>query len=426
MLSWWLWWNLLGTCFEEVESRKMMTRTWSLNIVCENVWWVEMSADLFELQFAFFGFVLNPQEFELNVFWTTWNTQTWSHRFSCWWICLNGHAGLWRKNGGNEFLNENLDCQRLNSCLSKTIKSNKNPRCSPRTSNLVINISKSLWNMPTLKSPQRQLSEPRHQDHCLSQNYFLLDFNLVLVFIHCSFSRESGILPLCSASFGPPCPPEAWFPKRETLPPGSSNARSRLKRCKNKRFGRCAQSSGTPTRARKRTSGRRMAWIQIFGVIMLNNQANRRLQLSSIYHSSSSSNNLKLEELQEGQSPKAPVTSAASQDIKENHLPVSQDQINADHQEAQSEEELRQGLVLQDWHHEDLQGYSEGQVKPPITKELIHVLKGWFCENGFKQVVSQDDKYASTPQSTTLKLILLMSKIHQWEIAVLQPSAIHP
>ena len=45
-------------------------------------------------------------------------------------------------------------------------------------------------------------------------------------------------------------------------------------------------------------------------------------------------------------------------------------------------------------------------------------LKGRFCAKGFKQVISRDDKYASTPQATTLKLILLMSQIHSWEIAV--------
>ena len=148
--------------------------------------------------------------------------------------------------------------------------------------------------------------------------------------------------------------------------------------------------------------------------------------------------------------------SAVLQDIKENYLPVSQDQINADHQEAQSEEELLQGLILQEWYQGDLQGYSADQIKEAITKELKQIgphghdaydpvplsqlspeerrsiiesrwvigprpgseLKGRFCAKGFKQVISRDDKYASTPQATTLKLILLMSQIHSWEIAV--------
>ena len=43
--------------------------------------------------------------------------------------------------------------------------------------------------------------------------------------------------------------------------------------------------------------------------------------------------------------------------------------------------------------------------------------RSFLCK-GFKQVTSRDDKYASTPQATTLKLILLMSQIHSWEIAV--------
>ena len=144
------------------------------------------------------------------------------------------------------------------------------------------------------------------------------------------------------------------------------------------------------------------------------------------------------------------------QDIKENHLPIGKDQVNADHQEAQVEEELLQGLILQEWYQGDLQGYSADQIKQAITKELKQIgpqghdaydpiplshlspeerrsiiesrwvigprpgseLKGRFCAKGFKQVISRDDKYASTPQATTLKLILLMSQIHSWEIAV--------
>ena len=142
-------------------------------------------------------------------------------------------------------------------------------------------------------------------------------------------------------------------------------------------------------------------------------------------------------------------------EIKENHLPISQDQVNADHQEAQSEEELLQGLILQEWYQGDLQGSSADQVKSAITKELRQIgpqghdaydtlssltetraleerrsviesrwvigprpgseLKGGFCAKGFRQAISRDDKHASTPQSTTLKLILLLSRTHQWQ-----------
>ena len=64
---------------------------------------------------------------------------------------------------------------------------------------------------------------------------------------------------------------------------------------------------------------------------------------------------------------------AVLQDIKEDHLSVGQDQVNADHQEAQSEEELLQGLILQEWHQGDLQGYSADQIREAITKELKQV-----------------------------------------------------
>ena len=137
-------------------------------------------------------------------------------------------------------------------------------------------------------------------------------------------------------------------------------------------------------------------------------------------------------------------------------ISVGQDQINADHQEAQSEEELLQGLILQELYQGDLQGYSADQIKEAIKKELKQIgphghdaygpvllsqlsqeerrsiiesrwvigprpeseLKGRFCAKAFKQVISRDDKYASTPQATTLKLILLMSQIHSWEVAL--------
>ena len=115
-----------------------------------------------------------------------------------------------------------------------------------------------------------------------------------------------------------------------------------------------------------------------------------------------------------------------------------------------------QGLILQEWYQGDLHGYSADQIKEALTKELKQIgpqghdaydpvplshlrqeerraiiesrwvigprpgsgLKGRFCAKGFKQVISRDDKYASTPQATTLKLILLMSQIHSWEIEV--------
>ena len=130
---------------------------------------------------------------------------------------------------------------------------------------------------------------------------------------------------------------------------------------------------------------------------------------------------------------------AVLQDIKENHLPITQDQINADHQEAQSEEELLQGLLLQEWYQGNLQGHSADQIKATITKELKQIgphghdaydpvplshlsqeerrsiiesrwvigprpgseLKGRFCAKGFELIISRDDKYASTPQATT-------------------------
>ena len=59
--------------------------------------------------------------------------------------------------------------------------------------------------------------------------------------------------------------------------------------------------------------------------------------------------------------------------IKENHLSITQDQINADHQRAQSEEELLQGLILQEWCEGDLQGCSADQIKAAITKELRQI-----------------------------------------------------
>ena len=115
-------------------------------------------------------------------------------------------------------------------------------------------------------------------------------------------------------------------------------------------------------------------------------------------------------------------------------------------------------------HSGDRQGYAADQVRSAITKELRHIgpqghdayapvplssltleerrsifesrwvigpclgseLKGWVCAKGFKQVISRDDKYASTPHSTTLKLILLTSQIHQWEIAVLDIASAFP
>ena len=69
---------------------------------------------------------------------------------------------------------------------------------------------------------------------------------------------------------------------------------------------------------------------------------------------------------------KRPLSSLL-QDIKENHLSIIQDQINADHQEAQSEEELLQDLILQEWCLRDPQGYSADQIRAAMTKELKQI-----------------------------------------------------
>ena len=134
-------------------------------------------------------------------------------------------------------------------------------------------------------------------------------------------------------------------------------------------------------------------------------------------------------------------------DIKENLLPKTQDQINADRQEAQSEEELLQGLTLQEWYEGHLQGYSADQIRAAITKELkqmvlkvmmlmilfllaISITKSIvqslnhdgssvLAQGANSKVVSVQrgsSKYASTPQTTTLKLILLMSQIRAFKI----------
>ena len=69
------------------------------------------------------------------------------------------------------------------------------------------------------------------------------------------------------------------------------------------------------------------------------------------------------EESRRNQPKESAEISAVLQDIKENHLPITQDQVNADHQEAQSEEELLQGLILQECYEGDLQEYSADQIK---------------------------------------------------------------
>ena len=58
---------------------------------------------------------------------------------------------------------------------------------------------------------------------------------------------------------------------------------------------------------------------------------------------------------------------AIIQDIQDDHLPISQDQVNADHQNIQSEEELFQGFILQKWYEGNLQDYSAEQIKTTIT-----------------------------------------------------------
>ena len=64
----------------------------------------------------------------------------------------------------------------------------------------------------------------------------------------------------------------------------------------------------------------------------------------------------------------ATEVAAVIQDINDNHLPISQDQLRVEHQE-----ELLQGLILQEWCQGDLQRYSADQIKSTITKELRQI-----------------------------------------------------
>ena len=96
------------------------------------------------------------------------------------------------------------------------------------------------------------------------------------------------------------------------------------------------------------------------------------------------------------------------------------DQVN-NHQRAQTDWSSRSWCL---WPHSAQQSHSKNVGWSIIESRWVigsrpgSELKGRFCAKGFKQVISRDDKYASIPQSTTLKCILLMSQIHQWEIAV--------
>ena len=46
------------------------------------------------------------------------------------------------------------------------------------------------------------------------------------------------------------------------------------------------------------------------------------------------------------------------------------------------------------------------------------VLKARLVGKDFTQVVDKEAKYAHTPQATTLKIILMMSQLHKWSLAV--------
>ena len=63
-------------------------------------------------------------------------------------------------------------------------------------------------------------------------------------------------------------------------------------------------------------------------------------------------------------------SSSSHSEYQRNHLSISQDQINADHQ-GFNQEELLQGLILQEWCQRDLQGYSADQIKSAIRKRLL-------------------------------------------------------
>ena len=41
-----------------------------------------------------------------------------------------------------------------------------------------------------------------------------------------------------------------------------------------------------------------------------------------------------------------------------------------------------------------------------------------FVGRGFTKVIDKEEKYAHTPQATTLKIILMMSQLHKWSLAV--------
>ena len=114
---WPLWMNL-----EDIEARKTLTKNWCRNISCENIWRIEVISDLLELEYAFLDLILDPKIFELDVLGSPWNSQSWGHWLSCWWIRLNNNADRRWKNRWTEFLNEVLDRKWFHCCLSHCIE----------------------------------------------------------------------------------------------------------------------------------------------------------------------------------------------------------------------------------------------------------------------------------------------------------------
>ena len=141
--------------------------------------------------------------------------------------------------------------------------------------------------------------------------------------------------------------------------------------------------------------------------------------------------------------------------LEEGIFEINEKSINSDQSEVDQELQLLQDLKLQEWYQGDLQGYSEKEIKEAIKKELISlsssghevydpvplrllpqedqakviesrwvigprsgVLKARFVRKGFPQVIDMEAKYAHTAQATTLKIILMMSQLHKWSLAV--------
>ena len=142
--------------------------------------------------------------------------------------------------------------------------------------------------------------------------------------------------------------------------------------------------------------------------------------------------------------------------LKQDIFEINEKSVNSDQEEVDQELLLLQDLRLQEWYQGDLQVYSEKEVKEAIKKELISlsssghevydpvplkllsredqatkviesrwvigphsgVLKTRFIGKGFAQVKDKEAKYAHTPQAATLKIILMMSQLHKWSLAV--------